>query len=84
MGNTGIAREQQTICYQIIPTMKHFQDERKNPWKIKKQVTTQVGIFDLIFIWCCKQWGVTRLRIIKPCLASIFIKLSFALLVDLI
>lgn len=40
--------------------------------------------FYLMFIWCCKQQRVVRLTIIKPYLASMFIKLSFVLLVDVI
>lgn len=82
--STGMAREQQTICCQTIPAAKYYQDERKSPWKSKKRVIAEIEIFQVIFIWCCKQWGVARLRIIKACLASIFIKFSFALLVEMI
>lgn len=83
-GSTGMAREQQTICCQTTPAVKYYQGERKSPWKIKKRVIAEIEIFQVIFIWCCKQWGVARLGIIKDCLASVFIKFSFALLVDMI
>lgn len=65
-----------SICCQTISPVKHYQDERNTPWKIKTQVTAEIGIIHLKFIWCCKQQGVARLIIIKSLFGFNFHKIQ--------
>lgn len=79
---TGTATEQQTAVRQS--PQSNAIKMKGTPTGHQKGGDSRSWHFYLMFIWCCKQQRVARLTIIKPYLASMFIKLSFVLLVDVI